>query len=153
MEHQTEEPGSPPENGVRRINTVHVGLLHIFQIRTTGVEVKKLIIAGVLIFIQLPVFAFGEDWSTGNKWYETCTSSDSKLKSLCVTLVAGMSLGSEVQAALTNTDKLLCLPNKVTNGQATDILAKYLINNPGKRHLDISILFFTAMGQAFPCPK
>lgn len=46
---------------------------------------------------------------------------------------------------------MLCVPNGVTAGQLTEIVARSIVNNPNSRHLDGSVLVVKAINEAFPC--
>ncbi len=51
---------------------------------------------------------------------------------------------------------LICAPGGpggVTQGQFTDIVKKYLNDNPAQLHRDADVLVLDALTQAFPCPK
>lgn len=48
-------------------------------------------------------------------------------------------------------DELICLTQGVTTKQASDVVKKYLENNPAQRNLDASVLVMVALGSAFPC--
>lgn len=45
----------------------------------------------------------------------------------------------------------VCAPGGVTTGQITDVVIKFLKDNPEVRHEGIDILTFRAISQAFPC--
>jgi len=45
-----------------------------------------------------------------------------------------------------------CLPKGTTIDQVTDILLKYVILNPAKRHLLMPFIFDHALSEAFDCP-
>jgi hypothetical protein len=46
-----------------------------------------------------------------------------------------------------------CVPDEVTLGQLTHVVAKYLKDHSEKLHLGAGQLTMTAIKQAFPCPK
>ena len=46
---------------------------------------------------------------------------------------------------------LVCIPQKVTNGQSGDVLIKYLQDHPETRHKDVGVLAWRAFRKAFPC--
>lgn len=47
----------------------------------------------------------------------------------------------------------LCIPDGVTNRQSIDVIKNYLQNSPEKRHLDASLLIYSALAKTWPCPK
>jgi hypothetical protein len=46
-----------------------------------------------------------------------------------------------------------CIPQEVTARHLSDIVTKYLGDNPSTRHYRASLLVHIALFQAFPCPK
>ncbi|MGB7655220.1 MAG: Rap1a/Tai family immunity protein [Novosphingobium sp.] len=46
----------------------------------------------------------------------------------------------------------VCRPNGVTNGQAMDVVLKFLEDNPADRHYSAGPLVLLALMKAFPCP-
>jgi hypothetical protein len=50
-------------------------------------------------------------------------------------------------------DDTICLARGVTTQQASDIVLKFLRENPSKRNLAADILVLVALGKDFPCPK
>ncbi|HYD35905.1 MAG TPA: Rap1a/Tai family immunity protein [Vitreimonas sp.] len=47
--------------------------------------------------------------------------------------------------------RFACVPSDVTIGQAVDVIKKYLLDNPDKRHFDANQLAHFALIQAWPC--
>lgn len=45
-----------------------------------------------------------------------------------------------------------CLPKDVTLSQTTDVMCKYLAENPANRHLSAGMLTLMAFTEAWPCP-
>jgi hypothetical protein len=48
-------------------------------------------------------------------------------------------------------DSTICLTRGVTTQQASDVVRKYLQDNPAQRNMDASVLVLVALGSAFPC--
>lgn len=46
-----------------------------------------------------------------------------------------------------------CLPPKATLGQATDVVCKYVRENPKDRTKPAAVMVSLALNEAFPCPK
>lgn len=46
---------------------------------------------------------------------------------------------------------LICIPEKVSYGQATRIFVKYLNEHPERLHLDAMTLVMESFGESFPC--
>lgn len=67
--------------------------------------------------------------------------------------------GSGYVAGVIETSTLLqgdiniCMPANVTIKQGIDVVKKYLQNTPEERHLGGSILIYSALLKAWPCPK
>lgn len=47
----------------------------------------------------------------------------------------------------------ICFPDNVTIKQGIDVVKKYLQSTPEERHLDGSVLIYSAFLKAWPCPK
>ena len=47
----------------------------------------------------------------------------------------------------------LCLSRNVTAQQASDVVRKFLVENPASRDLNADILVIVALTNAFPCPQ
>lgn len=47
----------------------------------------------------------------------------------------------------------VCIPDKSTAGQQTDVVVKWLEDHPGDRHFTASSLVVLAFSNAFPCRK
>jgi hypothetical protein len=76
----------------------------------------------------------------------------------CAAYVEGLTDGMKFESSLVEDGRIkaptpYCLIEGVTAGQKVRITLKYVRDNPAKAHLPTRVLFFDAMGQAFPpCP-
>jgi hypothetical protein len=110
-------------------------------------EMKKL---SLLLLLALPLVANsqGGNFQSGNKLKTHCAQKDSIFDSaFCMGYIIGVA---------DNNSFLICAPGGsggVTQGQFTDIVKKYLNDNPAQLHRDADVLVLDALKQAFPCPK
>jgi len=78
----------------------------------------------------------------GNMLHEMCSPA----QSLCPFYVMGVVDG------LTLVDRgSFCLPEGVNSGQVADVVAKYLLDTPEKRHHTAASLVALSLRLAFPC--
>jgi Rap1a immunity proteins len=76
----------------------------------------------------------------GNKMYE-----DAKLdRGWLSGYVAGVHDSLKIQ-------RCFCSPDRVSVGQVSDVVIKYLADNPDKRHYQAHILVRDALSKAWPC--
>ncbi len=108
---------------------------------------KKLFL---LLLLALPLLANSQsgNFQNGNKLKTLCEQKDSLFdKSYCMGYIIGVADSISV---------FICAPGGsggVTQGQFTDIVKKYLNDNPAQLHKDADVLVLNALQQAFPCPK
>ena len=89
----------------------------------------------------------------GNKLHEWCGLDEQRWgHGACDGFLAGASGTFHYWMSLEER-KFFCEPNGVTGGQLRDIVTKWLIENPAKRHLAGEVLVGEALIDAFPCPK
>ena len=48
-------------------------------------------------------------------------------------------------------DEHICTGNGVSVKQVSDVVRKFLVENPAQRNIDASVLVLVALGTAFPC--
>lgn len=77
-------------------------------------------------------------------WETVPLKGDEYLAGVC----AGKVRGVMVWAWAT---KSACIPDTVTGYQAAKVVVQYLDAHPEKLHLDLSLLMFSALTEAFPC--
>jgi hypothetical protein len=63
----------------------------------------------------------------------------------------GIVLGMIIGVSTITQGKYHCRPTKVTNGQLSDIVFKYLKDHPEKLHENASLVIAMAYIEAFPC--
>jgi|SRR5690606_33784479 len=119
----------------------------------------KKTIAILLVMLSHNAYAI-----TGNELYALITSNDPSEYLEGMRFIQGSS-GAEsyfhyLEGILSAEEKrspdllrYACVPSNVTNGQAVDVVKKYLQDNPSKRNFDASQLTHFALIQAWPCTK
>ena len=88
------------------------------------------------------------NFKTGNKLYKDCAENYRH----CVGYVQGVVDGASAIMAELSMKTPICFPNNVTSGQVTDIVIKYLKENPSARHYVAASNVMVAITNAFPCP-
>jgi hypothetical protein len=92
----------------------------------------------------------------GNTLYSECASpADSLSHLMCLSYLQGV---ADADAGLlgvrsgTTADPHWCAPDRVTVGQAVDVIVRYLRDNPQFRHYPAAGLVAEALSQTWPCP-
>lgn len=125
---------------------------------------KKALIAMALILFADQAYA---DGITGNEFYEKCrklrssTNLDYLDAGFCLGYAGGVWDGSFFFATIlpAYNDAPSCVPpflkkgERITDEKILDSIINYLRANPTKRSKNISDLSWTALAEAFPCPK
>lgn len=83
------------------------------------------------------------------------SNSDSFDLILCTSYIIGVAEGYEttLKNIYSGRDRIICVPNNVTRGQAARVVLKYLKNNPETLHYPASYQTLVALQKAFPCKK
>ncbi len=96
----------------------------------------------------------------GYKLCDWCNVADEgSNKSMCTGFIGGVVDGQSNLRDLSGVDYVqigelkYCRPGSVTMNQIANIVLKYLIDTPEKRHFSAAGLIFFAMVRAFPCPE
>lgn len=108
-----------------------------------------------------------ENIQTGNGFIRDCSDVDAQRGELtdralaniatCTGYLMGLNDGIGVMVAVANQSNKavlkspFCLPDSVTLGQQVRVVLKYIRANPGKAHMDTSVLATKALKEAFPC--
>jgi Rap1a immunity proteins len=88
---------------------------------------------------------------TGNELLADCTG-DIVAQHRCLAYITGAADGSNMtQVALEN--EFLCIPSTVSRAQMKDIVVRYLVDHPDKRHLNAGGITMIALKDAFACEK
>ena len=91
-------------------------------------------------------------FGTGNELLAVCMSNSISDQRGCMGFITGYIQGV-VAGSLEAKAKLpFCIPEKVTVGQARDILVKALQDRPQVRHVRSDVLMMIAFRKTFPCP-
>jgi len=100
----------------------------------------KLLIAGLLVTSSANAAFY-----SGNDLYNKMISESVAERALTMGYVAGIYDVFEGTA--------MCAKGNVTLGQLKDIVLKKLVNHPESRHMAADMFVYTALSEAFPCPK
>lgn len=95
----------------------------------------------------LPGQAFAR---TGNELLADCETESSFTDGYCLGYISGVThsiIGDD------DLSKLVCFPEGLTTNQTKDIVKKYLVDNPSKRHYLAIDLILASLFQAYPCQK
>lgn len=102
----------------------------------------------LMLFMGSPARA-GDAFYTGNKLFSRCNDDD-------ITAIACLGYVQAVFDTLSGGDVILgwkaCPPENVTGKQIKDIVVRFLVNHPEKRHYAATGLAAHALSEAFPCP-
>jgi len=129
-------------------------------VHTNKVKTQLFLLAVFLVVI----FSFESIVKAGNvtslellQWCEAGLGSnpDSFNLILCTSYITGVGegYGTTLTHIYPSRDRLICLPNNVTRGQAARVVLKYLKNNPETLHYLASYQTLVALQKAFPCKK
>ena len=91
---------------------------------------------------------YNTTWMYGNEHYEQCQHMT---KENFNPLYAGYCTGYVLGVLDTLQQQVLCVPVGVTRGQLTDIVRRWLRDNPDKRHASAHYLVAAALKEKFPC--
>jgi len=99
----------------------------------------------LLLVLMTPIFVHAEFYS-GNELKENCNKPSSSFgRGLCHGYVAGIiDAGSGI---------LFCVPSNATLGQTTDMVIKYINENPAQLHNSADRIVVSAIAKDFPCKK
>ena len=113
---------------------------------------KSVLAAVIGIFIILttmPAHALQD----GRQLHSDCTRGNPFSEGYCEGFVVGV-LSTHLSPwviNLQNGRKFICIPANVTFKQMTEIVEKYLAENPGRRQYRADTNVWTAVTEAFPC--
>ncbi|MBC8267156.1 MAG: hypothetical protein H8E36_00210 [Rhodospirillaceae bacterium] len=105
---------------------------------------KRILLIALLVGLASPAWA---SYFKGNDLHKVCQSSSNE--DVC----SGYIMGIVDATAWTKADIAFCVPKDSSLRQATDIVTKWLNENPEHRHLSAAGLVITALTLAWPCPK
>jgi Rap1a immunity proteins len=93
-------------------------------------------------------------WQNGNQLLDACTDQTGHENTpLCYGYIQGIIDMSWYMTGYLKLKGDFCIPQEVTVRQLSEIVAKYLRDNPSTRRYRASVLVHIALFQAFPCPK
>jgi hypothetical protein len=109
---------------------------------------RNIAFATCLLLALTPTVAQAID---GNKLHEACSNE----YDFCLSYVMGVheAIGWIVTADGELAWVTYCVPPGVTNNRLRDVVAKYLRDNPSKRHAAAVFLVFSALRNSFPCNR
>lgn len=88
---------------------------------------------------------------TGNQFIKLCNESPRYDEGECFAYILGTYHGFTIAESLHDVEPLTCVPSTVTVDQLSEVVIKYLRNNPQNRHLPARGLVMIAIRNAFPC--
>jgi len=93
-------------------------------------------------------------WQNGNQLLDACTDQTGHGNiPLCYGYIQGIIDMSWYMTGYLKLEGDFCIPQEITVRQLSEIVAKYLRENPSTRHYRASLLVHIALFQAFPCQK
>lgn len=102
-------------------------------------------IAGFTTIAAAGLAATAHATDSGNDLFAKCADTNSFYNGYC--------LGYVVAAVdAWDADIGICLPDGVTKGQIKDVVIKYLVDHPDRRHYVAASNVNAALWTAFPCP-
>lgn len=114
---------------------------------------RRALVLLVVLAAMRPVPASAQFY-TGNKVYTECTADENAAtynvaRALCLGFVVGV-YDVVVPLIRSSGESALCVPDGVTLGQVTDVVIKYLRDNPAKRNNPAASLVTEALLEAWP---
>lgn len=115
---------------------------------------KSLLAAVIAVFVLLaaePTHAL----QNGSDLHSDCTRGNPFSQGYCEGFIIGV-LSAHLSPWVINLQKgrtYFCIPGEVTFKQITEIVEKYLADNPSRNRYRADINVWTAMTEAFPCSK
>ena len=104
----------------------------------------------LMLFMGSPARA-GESFFTGNTLLSLCNDNGSDVNwGRCSGYVEGISDSFSGGGNISGWKA--CLSGNITSDQIRDIVVRFLVNHPEKRHYAASGLVAAALEEAFPCP-
>ncbi len=103
---------------------------------------KKLLIATILLTLSAQSNA---EFYSGNELKTKCNDSNAFEKGLCMGYIAAV---IDAYSGL-----YICPPSNSTLGQSTDMVKKYMSDNPSQLHRSADVIVTSAMSKDFPCKK
>ena len=109
-------------------------------------------VIGVFVLLTIaPAYALPD----GRQLYLDCTRGNPFSEGYCEGFVVGV-LSTHLSPWVVNLQKgrtYFCIPGNVTFKQMTEIVEKYLAENPSRHRHRADTNVWTAMTEAFPCSK
>jgi hypothetical protein len=90
----------------------------------------------------------GDSFVTGNRLFDYCNERSES----CTSYIAGVT-DALLMIDIAMNKHMVCIPDKVLLGQATDVAVNYLRSHPEKRQFSAASMVTVALTQAFPCNK
>lgn len=107
---------------------------------------KRLIAAGLLL-VGSWAGPSQASFLTGNKLQTVCGQSRDE----CTAYIMGALDMMSFSQMTSGSGKFLCMPDSVDSDQVTDVVLKYVRDNPEKRHWPAGAVVWAAAVSAFPC--
>lgn len=115
-----------------------------------------LVIFVAMISLQAATTANLESYTSGNDLHRDCSvdRADSVYFSRmarCRAFIVGVHDAHTTYVSALNTDRVFCAPERMQAGQLTDVVRKWLTDNPKHRHKAAASLVLGALQENFPC--
>ncbi len=106
-------------------------------------------LALVLGFLCVSTDCFGF-YLNGNKLHELCLTKEKS--STVRMMLRAYSMGIvDASAAYAKGNRHFCVPDGVVGDQVTDVVCKYLVENPSQRHSEAGDIATAALLTTWPC--
>jgi hypothetical protein len=116
---------------------------------------RKLLLLTALALVPAPPDATegARTFDTGNTLLESCKESNPSPGGYqCVGVIAGATDMLQYWQALRRPRWRVCMTDAVTEVQARDVVVRFLLVHPERRHYGAAELIGQALADAFPCP-
>lgn len=84
----------------------------------------------------------------GNELYSNCLREGTMFEAHCGGFITGV---ADAMGGLSPLQGLACIPENVTLAQLSDVVVKWLEDNPGQRHFTAVSLVASILTETFPC--
>jgi len=103
-----------------------------------------------VLLVQVMSGGAKADFTSGNDLWDWCQANDPMKDALCTSYVLGAGETFQVLQVAKQV-RFYCIPDKVQNGQAIDIVKLYLGDHPETRQYSAPTLIMLALKEKFPC--
>jgi hypothetical protein len=110
-------------------------------------------LAAMMAFAMMPV-AYAAPLETGNDILRDCSRTNKKINYFahCAGFIRGLADGIMFWEEYHPETVVACIPPRADTGQLSDIVLRWLADNPKMRHLGSSVVVALALHEAWPGP-